>query len=66
MVFRVPICVRRQSLQQARAERDRLAKKRKKESQRLRKAHAGAMSALPELQALLVVPLHWRQQLNMT
>ena len=40
------------ALQQARAERDRLAKKRKKESQRLRKAHAGAMSSLPELQAL--------------
>ena len=40
------------TLQEARAERDRLAKKRKKESQRLRKAHAGAMSALPELQAL--------------
>jgi interleukin-1 receptor-associated kinase 1 len=39
-------------LQKARVERDRLAKMRKKESQRLRKAHAGAMSALPQLQAL--------------
>ena len=41
-----------QVLNEARADRDRLAKKRKKESQRLRKVHAGAMSALPQLQAL--------------
>jgi hypothetical protein len=39
-------------VQQACAERDRLAKKRKKESRRLRKAHADAMSALPQLLAL--------------
>ena len=42
------------ALQQGRTERDRLAKKRKKEGQRLRKANVGAMIALPNprLQAL--------------
>ena len=40
------------AVQEARMVRDKLAKARKKESQRLRKAHAGAMSALPQLQVL--------------